>query len=310
MIKIYKEPDLKNSYLIAGFPGPGGVGLGVASYLNRLGAEKFCEIEAYKFSSMPRSVIKGGVMEELEFLDNEFSYWKSKGENDLIIFKSEQPTFKKHEFINLALDVAEKFRVKRVYTSSGLIRPVRHTKEPWIFAAANKPELKEYLENFNLLPIKTGIGLTDLNAVLVGSARERNIEGVCLFSEVPVYVAPLPNPKGVKSILKLLSKMLSIDIDLVELDRFIKQMDQEMEKLYENLPEDTKKTFVESVESEAKLISDLTEAEIENLFMEAEKDPSEFRISKLGTKLYSSGLFPKYEDRFFKLIQKKGEYET
>jgi hypothetical protein len=56
-----------------------------------------------------------------------------------------------------------------------------------------------------------------LNGLLLGVAKERKIEGICLLGEVPVYATRVPNPMAALAVLKVLTKMLDIEIDMAEL---------------------------------------------------------------------------------------------
>jgi proteasome assembly chaperone (PAC2) family protein len=52
---------------------------------------------------------------------------------------------------------------------------------------------------------------------MLGVAKERNIEAVCLLGEVPTYATKIQNPMAALAILKALTRILDIKIDLSEL---------------------------------------------------------------------------------------------
>jgi proteasome assembly chaperone (PAC2) family protein len=62
-------------------------------------------------------------------------------------------------------------------------------------------------------------------------ARERNVEGVCLLGEVPSYTTRIPNPKAALAVIKVLLKVLDLEIDLTELAKIAEESDQQMKKL-------------------------------------------------------------------------------
>jgi proteasome assembly chaperone (PAC2) family protein len=52
---------------------------------------------------------------------------------------------------------------------------------------------------------------------MLGVAKERGIDGICLLGEVPLYATRIQNPMASLVILKVLSRILNIEIDLTEL---------------------------------------------------------------------------------------------
>jgi len=252
-IKLYKEPELKNPRLIMAWPDTGYVGLRVIDYLrNKLGAEEFGRIEPYDFSSVPWISVKEGVIEALELMRNGFYYWRNrrKAGNDLIIFKSEQPTAKLYEYVGLVLDVACQFRVKRLYMAGAFGGVgVTHSEKPTVFGVTNQPGSKEFLENYGvkLYPEYKGIG--NIHSLTQWLAKERNIEAIGLWSPVPHYIARLPfpwssYPQSSLSILEKLIELEDIEIDTSELEASAKRTETEMAKAYNELYEEAKKEIV------------------------------------------------------------------
>ena len=73
--------------------------------------------------------------------------------------------------------------------------------------------------------------IAGLNGLLLGVARERGLEGICLLGEVPSYTTRIPNPKASLAVLKVLLKVLEVDIDLAELAKIAEESDQQMKRL-------------------------------------------------------------------------------
>jgi proteasome assembly chaperone (PAC2) family protein len=79
--------------------------------------------------------------------------------------------------------------------------------------------------------------ITGLNGLLLGVAKKRGLEAVCLMGEIPYYLqaAPWPCPKGSKSVLEVLTKILGIKIDLSKLDELAEKVEAEVEEFLESL---------------------------------------------------------------------------
>jgi hypothetical protein len=72
--------------------------------------------------------------------------------------------------------------------------------------------------------------IAGLNGLLLGIAKERNIEGVCLLGEVPMYATRIQNPMAALAILKVLTKMLDIEIDTAELAQLARETKEKMKQ--------------------------------------------------------------------------------
>lgn len=156
---------------------------------------------------------------------------------------------KAYQMANFVLDVAQKFGCKRVYTSGAAVAPIHHTTRPKVWAVPNTKslisEVRTY-ENTILMSEIEGRGgqgnITGLNGLLLGVARKRGIEAVCVMGEIPVYLQgfPLPYPKASKAVLEVLTAALGIEIDMDRIAGFIEQSDSQIEQLYEKFPPEIK----------------------------------------------------------------------
>lgn len=242
-IRIFKRPRLKSPSLIVGWEDTGLVGERAVDYLiDELGAKEFGEIEPHDFSLLPNSIVKGGILQEIEYPSNSFYYWKNKkSENDLIILSSRPPALHHYEFANLILDVAELCKVRRIYTVGGIYASIAHTAQPGVLAIINNPRLKDYVTRYG---VELGLnyhGPTSMNGLLIGLAKYRNIEGISLWGQVPNYIGDIPNPRVCHAVLKVLTRMLDIDIDFngieIETLRASKRIDELVSYIRQQSPD-------------------------------------------------------------------------
>ncbi len=254
-LKLYKTPQLETPILLASWPGIGNIGLiAVDTLRGMLEAEEFGEIEPWEFFYPKRALIRKGILEALEFPSNKFYFKKTEG-GDLIFFiGEEQPTEggrvyaegrKAYQMANLVLDVAERFKCRRVYTSGAAVALTHHTIKPRVWAVPNSKiliqEIKGY-ENTVLMSDIEGRGghgnITGLNGLLLGVAQRRGFEAICLMGEIPVYLQglPLSYPKASKSVLEVLSHCLQIEINLDKLDELAEKVERRIEEFYQQIP--------------------------------------------------------------------------
>ncbi len=208
----------------------GEVGIEVLTYLkDKLGAGEFGEIEPYDFFDVSVAVKDGLV--ELEFPRSRLYSWESReGEDLILLIGDREPPMARYEYANFLLDVAEQFAVERIYTVCAFPSSVSHTAEPRVFGVVNDAKLVKYLEQHEV----NGVGerdLTSMNALLLGLAQQRGFQGIYLLAEVPLYAVKRENPKSSRAVLKVLTTMLGIDIDMAELDERVGRVEEEMDRV-------------------------------------------------------------------------------
>lgn len=254
-IRLYREPEVESPVMLASWPGIGNIGIiAVDTLRGILHAEQFGEIEPWDFFYPRRVSIRGGVLEHLEFPSSRFYFKRAQGKDLVFFIGEEQPTEwgrayaegkKAYRMANLVLDVAQKFRCSMVYTSGAAVALTHHTAKPRVWAVPNSPslipEIRRY-ENTVLMSDIEGRGgqgsITGLNGLLLGVAKRRGLEAVCLMGEIPVYLQglPLSYPKASKSVLEVLCRSLGLEIDLSKLDELDQQVQEQIEEFYQQIP--------------------------------------------------------------------------
>jgi len=234
--KIYKEPELKEPYMVTGLPGIGYVAKLSMDYLiKELKAELFEEL--YSSSFPPYVLIKKDGTVEL--LKNEFYYWKNiKSKNDLIIFTGNTQAISpegQYEVTNEVLNRAEKFKVKKLFATAAYVTG-RYVEKPKVYGVASEPELVEELKKYDVIPMDAG-SISGTNGLLFGLAKLRRIQSVCILSETPGYMTPsghvLADVRAAQALLEVLSKMLEIEIDIKPLEKEAKMAEEFVRKMEE-----------------------------------------------------------------------------
>jgi proteasome assembly chaperone (PAC2) family protein len=258
-LRLYKTPQLENPILVASWPGIGNIGLIAVDTLREiLEAEEFGEIEPWEFFYPKRASIKKGILEYLEFPSNKFYFKRAEGRDLIFFVGEEQPTEggrlyaegrKAYQMANLVLDVAEKFRCRRVYTSGAAVALTHHTIKPRVWAVPNSEiliqEIKGYQNTILMSDIEGRGGhgnITGLNGLLLGVAQRRGFEAICLMGEIPVYLQglPLSYPKASKSVLEVLSHGLQIEINLDKLDELAEKVERRIAEFYQQIPSEVR----------------------------------------------------------------------
>ncbi len=232
LVKLYARPKLNSPNMLTVWPGIGNVAIIVATYLERkLAFKKLGEVEASHFFDPIGVVVKDNVVEAPQFPQNRFYYWKNKeGGSDIILFIGEdQPASKGYELANCVLDVGLNFGIKRVYTCAAALSRIHHTEQPAVWGVATSQQVTKDLKRYDLVR-KGNLQIAGLNGLLLGVAKEKGIEGICLLGEVPVYATRIQNPMAALAILKVLTTMLDIEIDIAELAQLAGEAKERMKQ--------------------------------------------------------------------------------
>ncbi|HEY55187.1 MAG TPA: hypothetical protein G4N91_02765 [Dehalococcoidia bacterium] len=219
LIRLYARPKLNAPNMLASWPGIGNVSIIIASYLKKsLDFKELGEIEPSAFFDAIGVVAKDNVVEAPQFPQSQFYYWKNKGGgSDIILFIGEdQPYTKGYELANCVLDVAERFQVKRIYTCAAALSRIHHTEQPRVWGVVTSQHMSGELEKYDLVQ-RGNLQIAGLNGLLLGVAKEREIEGICLLGEVPMHATRIQNPMAALAVLQALTRMLGIEIDFTEL---------------------------------------------------------------------------------------------
>jgi proteasome assembly chaperone (PAC2) family protein len=218
--------------MLASWPGIGDVSIIVASYLlKKLDFKELGEIEPAYFFDAIGVVARDNIVEEPHFPQSRFYYWKNPAGDDIILFIGEdQPITKGYELANCVVDVAVKFQVKRIYTCAAALSRIHHTEQPRVWGVVTSPDMSDELDKYELVQ-RGNLQIAGLNGLLLGVTKERNIEGICLLGEVPVHATRIQNPVAALAVLKVLTRMLNIEVDIGELTQIANEAAERLKQV-------------------------------------------------------------------------------
>lgn len=230
---VEKVPKLENPIFVEGLPGVGNVGRIAAGYLvEQLKAIKFADLLSshfYPFVLLHQS-------SAVHVLKNEFYYWKAKnkGQRDMIILIGDSQSIDPvghYEIVNTILDFIDKLGVKDIITIAGL-SVGKLDKEPKVIGAVSDPEIVKKYSKYGIdfdagSRIGTIVGAAGL---FLGLGKYRKMQGLCLLGET-AGLPEIPDPKGAEAVLKILTKILNVEIEMSKLQEKIKEMDNFMKKI-------------------------------------------------------------------------------
>ncbi|MFP4045517.1 MAG: proteasome assembly chaperone family protein [Candidatus Aenigmatarchaeota archaeon] len=236
-IDVIEKPDLENPILIEGLPGIGNVGRIAAEYLiNQLEAKKFAELYSPHF--MPFVLIHD---KEISLLKCDFYYWKNPDGNDFIFLTGDAQAQDKEggghfEVSNKIIDFCEEMNVEKIFTLGGFgTGKIQDEVENGtdVFGITTDETLEEKYSDYNInfKDTSSRIGMiVGATGLLLGIAKKRGIEGVCLMGETAGFPI-VTDPKAAEEVIKVLVEIFDLDIGLEDIEGKVEEMEEFLEKL-------------------------------------------------------------------------------
>ncbi len=230
-LKFYREPVLNAPTLLATWrEDAGGLGPGVADFLiNKLGAERFCSIQPLGYFPVGEVDIKDDL---IQFCQSDF-YASERG--NLIIFTSDAPRYEWYSFLSLVLDIAEKYRAKRLYSMGGMVTLGAHTAPRRVMTITNNQGLREELVGlgfFSDMDFRTPPGgRPTLSSFLLWIARQRGTAGANVWVETPFYLTAVNDFGGRKLSIELLNDRLGLNLDMKELQEAAARQEERLREI-------------------------------------------------------------------------------
>jgi uncharacterized protein (TIGR00162 family) len=216
-IKEFAQIEPNNPILIEGLPGLGLVGKIALRYLiKQLKAKKIAYLYSPHFPYFVLVNKKGNV----RLLRGAFYYYKNpKGPNDIILFTgdSQSQTIEgQYEIADRVLDFSQKHNVKTIATIGGY--RMEPKEKPKVFIAATSQEILNKALQAGATLSTSGSPIVGTAGLILGLARFKKIDALCLLGETRGY---LPDPLAAKSVLEVLKSTFNFDLDLTGMNEEI-----------------------------------------------------------------------------------------
>ena len=209
----------------------GQLGVSVTDFIGQnLHCDQFFEIDLPNFFSLGAVAVENDIV---QFPESKFYSSKDK---DLLVFKSTVPNHNHYDFLNSVLDVAENYcGTTQIYTLGGVASSIDHTRPRKVSIVVNNPKLKNSLAGFgidtNLNHQTPPGGSPTVSTFLSWIARERNIDVVNFWIEVPFYLHKTRDPRAIRRVISIMNSRFDLGMDLSSLELDIKTQDEKLEDL-------------------------------------------------------------------------------
>lgn len=226
---FHKRPKLKNPVMITGLPGMGLVAKQVADYFVRGVKGRFIgEITSPHFLPAVAPFDNG----QIRLIDDKiYRFYTRRGDKkDLLFFTGDyQPNSpeNQHKLADKVIRVAEEFGVKELYT--GAATPVGgYVEIPKVYGVGTSRESIKRLKEMDVTIMKEG-AISGFNGIVLSYAKKRGIDSICLLGET--YLIESIDVKAALALIKKLSEIIGIEMDISEIEKAAKEFDKRFQAL-------------------------------------------------------------------------------
>lgn len=202
-LKVHASPRFSGRpRMVAALPDMGNVaGIGLAFAAKKLDAKMYAELYSYW---PPFVNYKDGVV---DYHQASYRFYAVE-EHDLLIFAGDfNPADPRrlYEVCYEVLDMAQKMEVQSLYSIGAALRQATGDR---VYAATNNAAMIQPLKEAGAEMLQGEGQISGFNGLIMGLAKERNIDAACLLGEIDN-----PNiiqPKAAQTILQVLLKVLGV----------------------------------------------------------------------------------------------------
>jgi len=136
-----------------------------------------------------------------------------------------------YEITERVLDYCHVLGVREVFTLAGFAQG-RVVETPRVLGAATSPSRVELMKKFDVVFSRNdpGGGLIGASGLFLGLGRLVGMEGVCLMGETSGYFV---DPRSAEAVLKVLARVLHIDLDFTALQAKAQEIDRIAQKIHD-----------------------------------------------------------------------------
>lgn len=237
-------PGVQESIWVTAFAGwndAGGAAVHAAEYLSSVtGAQSFATIDPdpyYDFTqARPISRRSGMYRRRLEWPRNEFRYAELPGGRSLILLLGTEPHLQWRRFCRALLSAAERTAPETVVQLGALLTDTPHTRTTPLSGSASTPALWQRLSEKGVAESRYE-GPTGIVGVSGTGYTRAGVNNCSVWAAVPHYISATPNPKAALALVRAVSELLALNIDLAALEAEEEEFTEQVDRAIAENPE-------------------------------------------------------------------------
>lgn len=247
MIIQKSKVKLNQPVFVYSWPCAGMVGRYVVDYLiSELAVSTYAEVDLQKYIPVRNVVVENGIIYSPVYVKEKIYYVRSKNTDVLLFFSDFVPAV--NSMSQLAFDLLtflQQVGVEYVLTFNGIPANILHTDVPKVYIASTygakhlRSILKQEIEK-----LRSGV-IEGMNGIILSTAKEFAVEGICLTVEVPFYTIDMYNPQCAKVILDIIEQMFNFELDYNKILQDIKLLDENLRTMFTDINEKAQRLFTQ-----------------------------------------------------------------
>ncbi|MGE3536455.1 MAG: PAC2 family protein [Candidatus Tectimicrobiota bacterium] len=238
-VEFHREPPTNISTLVVAFGGwidAGEAATGAMRYLVRqLEAAPLASIDSEDFFDFtklrPLVRLTPEGQRLIRWPRSAFWTWQPpEPQAGLLLFRGPEPHHMWRTYSTLLLDIAARCGVQRIVSLGALVAAVPHTRPPLLTGRSTDPAWQARMEEWGLARRSRYEGPTGISSVVLDAAARRGLSSLTLMGQAPHYLQGATNPAVSQTLLRTLTRLLDLPLDLAPLDEaiqvFQRQCDQ------------------------------------------------------------------------------------
>jgi len=226
VLTIHSTPELRSPTLLcalAGWPDAGAAASGAIEFLiMKWAPRRFAELDSQAIYVQSNNRPIGRLVQpgqrklrwpRLAF----YALPVPHAPRDLVLLLGAEPDLRWRTCANAILDLAGRLGVDTVVTLGAFLAPVPHGGPVVLSGRAARPDLGRKLAALGLREGRYE-GPTGFPTVLLDAATRRGLGAASVWAASPIYLRALPNPKLAAGLLRVVERLLQVDVGLTELE--------------------------------------------------------------------------------------------
>jgi len=223
---LFDAPPLRNPVLIAAFKGWNDAAESASSAVRYLvrewSASTLTTMDTEDFyvytETRPRVRLRDGFSREVEWPSLKvYTYADETQLRDVVLMVGHEPQLRWPTFTHELLGLIERLGVSDVVLLGALLADVPHTRPQRLVGSASNEELRERLRGLDI-SMSRYEGPTGILGVLQDACGRAGVPTVSLWGNVPHYITASPNPQVSLGLLRHLTTLLDVPINLRTLE--------------------------------------------------------------------------------------------
>ena len=237
-LSVDHTPERELDTLLIGFSGWADAAEGATSaikYLQRkFGSRKFAEFdpeEFYDFSqTRPHTTRTRDGRRRIHWPANEFSYLTGPtGETGIMVFMGVEPNLRWRTYSRGVAQLARDHGVETVIHIGALLDAVPHTRPVRLSGTSSRSDLREFLEGSDIRSSNYQ-GPTGISSSVMEACTNQEMGYASIWGHTSHYLQAAPNYRVAYTLLRTLTRLLKLPLDLEELQAAAATFDEEVVK--------------------------------------------------------------------------------